>query len=165
MSLPAAVLDPEQPLGGARRYIHASALAVGEAGVLIRGRSGAGKSRLVLGLIAEASRAGLFVRLVGDDRVSVEPRGERLIVRPHPAIAGKVERRGEGILAMAFEAAIVVRLIIDLDGPAPSAASRLPEDEEGCARLCGIDLPRLRLDDPEQGWPAAVLERLRRQAA
>jgi HPr kinase/phosphorylase len=165
MSLPAAVLDPEQHLAAARNYIHASALVVGEAGLLIRGNSGAGKSRLVLALIAEAARRGLFARLVGDDRVSVEPRGERLVARPHPAIAGKVEQRGEGILAADFEAAIVVRLVIDLGGPASSAGARLPEHAEGGASICGIKMPRLRLDGGAEGWPAIVLEWLRRQLA
>ena len=42
--------------------IHACALIVDEAGLLIRGASGAGKSSLVLALIAAAQAQGRFAR-------------------------------------------------------------------------------------------------------
>ena len=72
--------------------VHASAVLVGARAVLIRGPSGAGKSRLALDLI-EAARAGalLFARLVGDDRVHLEPIGGRLLVRPGRG-AGRPDR-------------------------------------------------------------------------
>ena len=54
-------------------YIHATVVLVGEAGVLIRGASGSGKSALALALMSEAGRRGLFARLVGDDRGDAEP--------------------------------------------------------------------------------------------
>ena len=54
--------------------VHASAVLVGARAVLIRGSSGAGKSRLALELI-EAARNGamLFAKLVGDDRIHLKP--------------------------------------------------------------------------------------------
>ncbi len=53
--------------------IHASVVLAGARGVLIRGETGAGKSRLVLSLL-HAANAGLlpFARLVADDRVHIE---------------------------------------------------------------------------------------------
>lgn len=50
--------------------VHGTAAVVGEAGVLIRGASGAGKSSLALALVDAAAARGLFARLVGDDRIS-----------------------------------------------------------------------------------------------
>ena len=47
--------------------LHASTLVVREAGILIRGPSGAGKTRLALGLVEQARLAGGFARLVADD--------------------------------------------------------------------------------------------------
>ncbi len=94
--------------------IYASAVTIGEAGVLIRGASGAGKSRLALALIAGARNAGAFARLVGDDRISLENRNERLIARGHPRIRGQIEQRGGGILRTPSIAAAVVRLVIDI---------------------------------------------------
>jgi serine kinase of HPr protein (carbohydrate metabolism regulator) len=119
---------------------HASAILIGEAGVLIRGGSGAGKTQLALALIAEAARAGLFARLIGDDRVSLLSAGGRLIARPHPLIAGHVERRGLGLAPMAHEGAGTIRLVVDcLDEEPP----RLPEPEDMVAVIEGVTLPRL----------------------
>ena len=57
--------------------VHASALVVGEAGVLIRGPSGSGKSSLALALLALADNRRSFVRLIGDDRYrSARKQGE-----------------------------------------------------------------------------------------
>src|SRR6202035_6141888 len=86
--------------------VHASAVLVGARAVLIRGPSGAGKSRLALALI-EAARAGTlrFARLVGDDRVHLEPANGRLLVRPAEALAGLIEVRGVGIRPLAHEPA------------------------------------------------------------
>jgi len=119
--------------------IHASAVLVGARAVLIRGPSGAGKSRLALELM-EAPRWGSvhFARLVGDDRVHVEPAGGRLLVRPAPTLAGLIELRGLGILKRDYEACAVVGLVVDLGA---DDAQRLPERSD--AIIEGIALPRL----------------------
>ncbi len=131
--------DAESPA-----YVHASAAVIREAGVLIRGPSGAGKSSMVLALIAAAEKAGFFARLVGDDRVCLERQSGRLIVRGHPQILGRIERRGLGVLEIPFLAAAVVRLVIDLVA-ADELGPRYPE--QGCDRieLAGVGLPLLRL--------------------
>ncbi|NLH83759.1 MAG: serine kinase, partial [Phyllobacteriaceae bacterium] len=49
--------------------IHASAVLYEGRGVLVRGASGAGKSRLVFDLVDEAATRGLDAALVADDRV------------------------------------------------------------------------------------------------
>jgi HPr kinase/phosphorylase len=135
--------------------LHATAVVIGEAGVVIMGPSGAGKSRLALALIAAASRAGTFARLVGDDRVSIERKGARLIARGHSAILGKIERRGHGIHQVPFVPAAVVRLVLSLGGEPP----RLPEDTEAHVVLAGVKLPfaSLRQDAASCDLAAAVL--------
>lgn len=127
--------------------VHGTAAVVGEAGVLIRGASGAGKSSLALALVDAAAARGLFARLVGDDRILVSNASGRLIARPHAAIAGQVERRGQGIGEVSHEAAAVVRCLVDI-GPemgAPGAPARMPAIGADCATLEGVDLPRLAL--------------------
>ena len=74
--------------------LHATCLVIGEAGVLLRGPSGAGKSTLARRLISTALRDGRYASLVGDDRVRLEAVAGRLVARPHPAIAGRLEVRG-----------------------------------------------------------------------
>ena len=104
--------------------IHASAVLVGAKAALIRGTAGAGKSQLAL-LLVEAARAGAlpFARLVADDRVHVEARACRLLVRPAPELAGLIEVRGLGIRRLPYEPAAVVGLVVDLGA---ADADRLP---------------------------------------
>ena len=120
--------------------IHATTVAIGESGVLIRGPSGAGKSTLALALIAQARQAGLFSRLVADDRTALSARGGRLLARPVPPLEGLIERRGLGLTPEPHQPAIVLRLIVDLSGTEPA---RMPEPEDLVESLAGIDLPRL----------------------
>jgi HPr kinase/phosphorylase len=119
--------------------VHASAVLAGARALLIRGRPGSGKSRLALALI-EAAQTGLlpFARLVGDDRVHLEPCHGRLLARPAPALAGLIEVRGLGIRRLAHEARAVVGLVVDL---AAEDAERLPACDD--AIIAGIALPRL----------------------
>jgi serine kinase of HPr protein (carbohydrate metabolism regulator) len=120
--------------------IHATTVAIGEAGVLIRGASGAGKSGLALALIAQAQMAGQFARLVADDRTALRARSGRLLARPVPPLEGLIERRGLGLTPEAHLSAVVVRLVVDLSGTEPT---RMPEPEDLVDNLAGIDLPRL----------------------
>jgi serine kinase of HPr protein (carbohydrate metabolism regulator) len=120
--------------------IHATTVAIGEAGVLIRGPSGAGKSVLALALIAQAQMAGQFAQLVADDRTALSARSGRLLARPVPPLEGLIERRGLGLTPEPHQPAVVVRLIVDLSGTEPT---RMPEPEELVESLAGIDLPRL----------------------
>ena len=86
--------------------IHASCVLVGAGAVLIRGASGAGKSRLAHDLIEAGSRGDVaFARLVADDRTLVEAVNGRLLARPAPALTGLLELRHIGIRAMPFEPA------------------------------------------------------------
>lgn len=120
--------------------IHGTTVAIGEAGVLIRGASGSGKSVLALALIAQAQSAGGFARLVADDRTALQPRGGRLLARPVAPLEGLIERRGLGLTPEPYQPAAVVRLIVDLSGAEPT---RMPQPEDLVDCLGGIDLPRL----------------------
>lgn len=142
--------------------LHATALVLGEAGVLLRGPSGVGKSATALALIALARAQGLFARLVGDDRVLVEASGGRLIAAPHPRAQGLIERRFVGLETVPFEPRAVVALIVDL---APDAAGldRLPQAGALAERLAGVLAPRLALPAGPHAAPA-ILARLREAA-
>lgn len=140
--------------------LHAACVVLGEAGVLIQGESGAGKSSLALALLDRVQRAGGFAALVADDRVRLERHHDRLVARPHPHLAGLIEVRGVGIRAISdlgYEAvpACVARLAVDLLESSP----RLPELPPGHARILGLDLPRLVVDRPlrDSGLVAALV--------
>ena len=135
--------------------LHATAVLLGEAGLLIRGLSGSGKTSLALALVRDAVRSGCYARLVADDVVLVEALSGRLVARPHPTIAGKVERRGLGLLDVPHAPACVVRMIADIGGPGGMAMARLPEPSALLTSIAGIDLPCVSVSPA-----ASVVERM-----
>ena len=120
--------------------LHAGCVLIGDAGVLIRGASGSGKSLLAGRLIDAARAQGVFACLVADDRLTLTKAAGRLIARPNRAIAGKMEARGLGIVAAPHEDAAIIRLVVDCVAETPS---RLPEDAERSVTLEGVALPRV----------------------
>ena len=130
----------------ASENIHASAVVVAEAGIVIRGRSGRGKSALALALISVASERGFFARLVGDDRITMRRRNDRVLINGAPAVQGLVEHRGFGLMKIDFEPRAVARFVIDLLDEGEIVA-RMPEAREESAALLGVRLPRLIFDD------------------
>lgn len=135
--------------------IHASGVVFREAGVLIRGRSGAGKSSLAMSLLTVGSQAGCFVRLVGDDRIELSRHGGRLVARGHAAIQGLIELRGQGIVRVAYEPAVVLRLVVDLL-PAEELA-RYPSAADLNIEVCGVKLQRLALPSIRSSYDWAFL--------
>ena len=95
--------------------IHASAVRIGNRGVLIRGPSGSGKSRLAFDLIT-SGRSGQIAPaiLVGDDRVHLDTGAGQLRVRAAPELAGLIEIRGLGIRHCEFTEEAIVGLVVDL---------------------------------------------------
>lgn len=122
--------------------VHATTVALGEVGVLIRGAPGSGKTTLALSLIASASAAGRFARLVADDGTLLAAAGGRLIARAPESIAGLAEVRGHGIVAVPHLAAVRVALVVDL---VPQAhLERMPEPS--ACELVGVRVSRVRAE-------------------
>ena len=109
--------------------IHASAVSFAGKGLLILGASGAGKSALALDLM---SRGGV---LIADDRVALVRHDGALVADCPPALAGRIEARGVGILRATPAGPTPVALVVDLDRTEPD---RLPP-------LRHIDLMGMRL--------------------
>lgn len=101
--------------------LHASAVAIGQSGLLITGPSSSGKSSLALELMA------LGATLVADDRVLATPSKEAGILMTAPkALEGLIEARGMGLLKADFRPARLVA-VVDL---ATVETQRLPERHE-----------------------------------
>lgn len=126
---------------GETASIHATAVVSGDRGILIRGPSGSGKSRLALDLIL-AGQAGQIppATLIGDDRVrlTVSPGG--LIVRGVPELAGKIEIRGLGIRSIGFAEQALVGVVVDLEA---ADAERLPPPQALKTTVSGLEIPRI----------------------
>jgi serine kinase of HPr protein (carbohydrate metabolism regulator) len=121
--------------------LHAGCILLGEAGILIRGESGSGKSAAALAMLDAAAESGMFAALVADDRVLLSQRSGRIVARPPATIAGLLEVRGLGVVRLPHEPAAVLRLVVDL--VPTEQVQRLPDDEERRASLLGVILPRL----------------------
>jgi HPr kinase/phosphorylase len=115
--------------------LHATAIAVEGHAVLLRGASGAGKSDLGLRLIDAGAR------LIADDQSEIFRRGDRVIVRAPPVIAGLLEVRGIGIYRLDALAEAPVALLVDL--VPVETLERLPARQS--QTVLGLALPRIAL--------------------
>ncbi|WP_378946357.1 HPr kinase/phosphorylase [Mesorhizobium sp. ANAO-SY3R2] len=130
--------------------MHATAVLLGDRGVLIAGPSGAGKSLLALALVEKMRAAGRFARLVSDDQLFLSAHKGRLLCRAPATIAGLVEIRGLGPTAVEHEAAAAVDLLVRL---VPAAVvERFPEAESEI--MCGCEIASMTLAERE--FAAAV---------
>lgn len=102
--------------------LHGTSVAIDGHGVLIRGPSGSGKSDLALRLIDSGAV------LIADDRTVISRQDGSLILTAPPAIRGKLEVRGVGILKYNAVDSAILRLVVDLTPE--SEIERMPEQEE-----------------------------------
>lgn len=101
---------------------HANALVLSGVGIMIRGASGSGKSRLTYALLEEAgcrptqsagSKTNADTALIGDDYITLKA-GDQLLASPAPNLAGRIELRGIGILGLPWRDQAPIHLLVDL---------------------------------------------------
>lgn len=122
--------------------IHATAVAIGGRAILLCGPSGAGKSDLGLRLIDRGAR------LVSDDYTLLRRQGSALLASPPATIAGQMEVRGIGLMAMGYDSDVSVALIVELT----DMVERMPADPERRV-IAGVAIPVLRLSALEPSAP------------
>jgi HPr kinase/phosphorylase len=143
--------------------VHASCVMLGraaepfgaraDAGVLLLGDSGAGKSDLALRLIQ------LGAILVSDDRTELFANGGALMARPAASLCGLLEVRGLGILALPYaqqaRIALVVRLTASQHIPRLPATERY-QPPSGLTLADHLRPPVLYLAPFEDSVPAKI---------
>jgi serine kinase of HPr protein (carbohydrate metabolism regulator) len=138
--------------------IHASCIAFGKVGVLIRGGPGSGKSSLCFRLIDQEGfglgDTAMRAELVADDQVEIRLTDGALIASAPAALAGKLEIRGLGIVDLHHRSEAALKLVVDL-GPAKDIP-RMPEAVDGVVTFLGVNLPRLMLDATTVDAPARL---------
>ena len=123
--------------------VHATCVAVGDRGFLIRGPSGSGKSRLALELIA------LGARLVADDIVMLSRRAGSLVATAPDRLDGLIEARGIGLLCLPPAGPTAVAAALDLVTAQPV---RLPARRHEV--LLGATIDAMAIS---AGWSAGAL--------
>lgn len=100
---------------------HGTSFVLNEKGVLLRGKSGSGKSDLALRLIHQGAT------LIADDQTEIVAQNDKLIaICPNP-LEGKLEVRGVGIIEVPFIKHHPLHMIIDLVNW--KEIERLPEEK------------------------------------
>ncbi len=141
-----------------QKFVHASCVAFGRRGVLIRGPSGSGKSQLLLRLI-DAEGFGLGIKsmratLVADDQVAISFENGKILATAPPTLSGKLEIRGQGIVELAYLAKVNLIGVVDLVQSA--AIERMPAEHDMKTNIEGVSLPRLTLDAMAPAAPAQL---------
>ncbi len=126
--------------------LHGVCVDIGGTGVLIRGQPGSGKSDLALRLIDGGAR------LVADDQVEIRELDGTAMASPPQALAGLLEVRGVGIVAVECVGQAPLGLIVDLTDKAGIERMPAPEYET----LAGTSLPLIRLDPFEPSAAAKL---------
>lgn len=124
--------------------LHATTVAIDGMAVMIEGASGSGKSDLALRLIDRGAV------LVSDDQTLVVRSGKTLLARAPTTIAGRIEVRGIGILAMPHVADVPVGLLVRVDG----AIERMPERR--ARKIAGIYVRQFAVDPFHASAPIKV---------
>jgi len=142
-----------------KTLVHGTCLDLSGAGVLIRGPSGAGKSDLALRLMHLGPSPLLAVEagmtLVGDDYVEIEAEaGEVMAIAPE-AIAGRMEVRGVGVIAVDHVARTRLKLVVDIADR--ETIERVPDADQCSIELVGIAVARIALDARDASAPYKVL--------
>ncbi|HVX35858.1 MAG TPA: HPr kinase/phosphatase C-terminal domain-containing protein [Hyphomicrobium sp.] len=150
-------------MSGEADRIHATAIAVGNRGVLIRGPSGAGKSDLALRCLAFGPSTFLRdpVKLIADDQVILKQDRSRslprLIATAPSTLRGKLEVRGVGILEVAVKDEAEIVLIADLvrEGTVERYPAPWPK-----VVVSGFEVPLIRLLPFENSAPLKIFAAL-----
>ena len=128
--------------------IHATGLVYDGVGILIRGKSGAGKSLLALALLEFANLSNIEAILIGDDRLDLSLDAQFLRMSGSKSIQGKIELFGYGVLLREFLARANVDLVVDI----VSNVERMPELAQLSTEIFGRKLPRCPVAKSERYW-------------
>jgi serine kinase of HPr protein (carbohydrate metabolism regulator) len=118
--------------------IHGTGLVLDGYGLLVRGRSGAGKSLLALQLLDIWRDRGREAFLISDDRIDLNVEKGALIMSAPPTNAGLIELRGRGIVSRPSHADGQLHLVVDLVGE----LIRFLEEEDLVTDIDGVEIAR-----------------------
>ncbi len=123
--------------------VHGTGLCLDGFGVMLRGRSGAGKSLLALQLLDLWRDRGKQAYLVADDRIEIVAGKDGLTMKAPPNIEGLIELRGRGIVSRPHRPEAHLDLVVDM----VEDLVRFLEDEDFVTELEGVELARCQVPE------------------
>lgn len=138
--------------------VHGTAVMIEGCGVLIRGKSGSGKSSLALRLIDSAGfglgDTPMRGQLVADDQVALSREDGTITLSAPQQLAGRLEVRGYGIVRLAHVATAPLGLVVDLMDLAQ--IERMPDETALQTDILGVTLRSLAIDAADPAAPARI---------
>ena len=116
------------------KKIHSTSVVIEDLGLLIRGKSGSGKSDLALRLIDSGAT------LISDDLTICKKIGDYLYLYPHSKTKGLLEVREIGIMTVPYVENIKLTLVVELE---EEEFERIPE-MMSCSIL-GMKFPKIKI--------------------
>lgn len=137
-----------------QKIIHATLVILQNKGVLLKGKSGCGKSDLALRLIENKGAI-----LVADDAVELYTANNLIIGRAPQNLAGLLEVRGIGIVRYPYEKTSTIDLIVDLQNTRENI-ERMPIMVKDV--ILGLEINKIDLYAEENSAPDKIVAALRK---
>ena len=137
-----------------QKIIHATLVSLQNKGVLLKGKSGCGKSDLALRLIESKDAV-----LVADDMVELNVGNNSLIGRAPQNLAGLLEVRGIGIVRYPYKKESAIDLIVDLQNTRENI-ERMPIMVKDI--ILGLEINKIDLYAEENSAPDKIVAALRK---
>ena len=114
------------------KIIHGSSVELDGKAILIKGKSGSGKSSLALKLIM------LGARLIADDQTTVFVEKKQVLLRAPPLLPPGLEIRGVGFVHAPICKQAELKLVVDLS---KYEKKRFPNPDERSTNILGYSFP------------------------
>ena len=134
-------------------FLHATLISLGNYGVLLKGKSGLGKSDLALRLIE-----GNNACLVADDIVEISKEKNNIYGRAPDNLRGLLEVRGVGIVKYPYRERQKINIAVNLVDNIIET-ERMPEKKQ--EKILGLEIPQIDLYAKESSAPQKILAALR----
>ena len=137
----------------ALKNYHACALEINKVGMLIKGRSGSGKTSLMMGLLERANQEKLNAFFISDDQVYLCNKDDRLEVLVPETIAGLIEIHGYGVISQPHRETSIVNLVIELIDD--QEILRMPTKQS--YHYEGLDLPLIQVPERHENQAVRII--------
>lgn len=137
-----------------KQNYHCCVLSYNGKGIVIEGKSGAGKTSLLMSLLEHSDTKGLKSYFVCDDQAILEERESSVIANAPDTIAGKIEIFGFGIIEHDYLPSTKIDLVVRL--VSEEVLERMPENK--LTSLLSIIVPLIEVPERHEAQSVRIIE-------